>query len=231
MTNKNNYTTVSHNIQVKNTFKKSRFYTSVKELKKEEEIREFLKDLKEQFPDASHHCWAYKIGIKEQQIKQYSDAGEPANSAGPPILQAIEQEELTNVMVIVTRYFGGIKLGIGGLIRAYRESALQGLQSAGRVEKFALREFILQGINYRELGPIIQAIESREGRIADVSYGEEITVITHLPESRQGWLNDMVKNISHGRVTIKIGQIKWYRGTSGSGLTGSQKVKENYFIK
>ncbi|MBA7544862.1 IMPACT family member YigZ [subsurface metagenome] len=211
MTNKNNYTTISHNIQVKNTIKKSRFYASVKELKKEEEIREFLKELKEQFPDASHHCWAYKIGINEQQIRQYSDAGEPANSAGPPILQAIEQEGLTNVMVIITRYFGGIKLGIGGLIRAYRESTLQGLQSAGRVEKYALREFILQGINYRELGPIIQAIESRKSRIANVSYDDKITVIAHLPESKQGWLNDMVKNISHGRVTIKTGQVKWYK--------------------
>ena len=211
MTNKNNYTTIRHVVQVKNTFKKSRFYSSVKEMEKEEEIRKFFKELKEQFPDASHHCWAYKIGINEQQIKQYSDAGEPANSAGPPILQAIEQEGLTNVMVIVTRYFGGIKLGIGGLIRAYRESALQGLQSAGRVEKFALREFILQGINYKELGPIIQAIESREGRIANISYDEKITVITHLPESKQEWLNDMAKNVSHGRVTIKTGQVKWYK--------------------
>ena len=211
MTNKNNYTTVNYNIQVKNTVKKSRFYASAKEVKKEEETREFLKELKEQFPDASHHCWAYKIGINEQQIKQYSDAGEPANSAGPPILQAIEREGLTNVMVIVTRYFGGVKLGISGLIRAYRESALLGLQLAGRVEKFALREFILKGINYKELGPIIQAIESRKGRIANISYDEEITVITHLPEFRQGWLNDMAKNISHGRVTIKPGQVKWYK--------------------
>ncbi len=81
MTNKNNYTTISHDAQVKNTFKKSRFYASVKELKKEEGTREFLKELKEQFPDASHHCWAYKIGINEQQIKQYSDTSEPANSA------------------------------------------------------------------------------------------------------------------------------------------------------
>ena len=203
--------TVSHDVQVKNTVKKSRFYSSVKEMGKEEEIKEFLKELKKQFPDASHHCWAYKIGINEQQTKQYSDAGEPVNSAGPPILQAIEHEGLTNVMVTVTRYFGGIKLGIGGLIRAYRESALQGLQSAGRVEKFALREFILHGINYDELGPIIQAIESREGRIANIKYDENITVITHLSESMQEWLNNMAKNASHGRVTIKFGKIKWYK--------------------
>jgi len=211
MISKNNYITINHSVQVKNTVKKSRFYSSVKEMEKEEEIREFLKELKEQFPDASHHCWAYKVGIDEQQIKQYSDAGEPANSAGLPILQAIEREGLTNVMVIVTRYFGGVKLGIGGLIRAYRESALQGLKSAGRMEKFSLREFIIREINHKELGPIIQAIESREGRIANISYNGKIIINAYLPDSMQDWLNDMVKNISHGMVTVKIGQVKWYK--------------------
>jgi len=205
--------TIRHNAQAKNTFKKSRFYSSVKELEKKEKIKEFLKELKEQFPDASHYCWACKIGSSEQEVRQYSDAGEPANSAGPPILQAIEQEKLTNAMVIVTRYFGGIKLGIGGLIRAYRESALQGLRSAGRVEKIALREFILQGINYKELGPIIQLIESREGRIDNICYEKNITVVTYLPESMQGWLNNMAKNISQGRVDTKTGQIKWCKKT------------------
>ena len=211
MISKNNYVTINHSVQVKNTVKKSRFYSSVKEMEKEEEIREFLKELKEQFPDASHHCWAYKVGIDEQQIKQYSDAGEPANSAGLPILQAIEREGLTNVMVIVTRYFGGVKLGIGGLIRAYRESALQGLKSAGRMEKFSLREFIIREIKHKELGPIIQAIESREGRIANISYNGKIIINAYLPDSLQDWLNDMVKNISHGMVTVKIGQVKWYK--------------------
>ncbi len=211
MISKNNYITINHSVQVKNTVKKSRFYSSVKEMEKEEEIREFLKELKEQFPDASHHCWAYKVGINEQQIKQYSDAGEPANSAGLPILQAIEREGLTNVMVIVTRYFGGVKLGIGGLIRAYRESALQGLKSAGRMEKFSLREFIIREIKHKELGPIIQAIESREGRIANISYNGKIIINAYLPDSLQDWLNDMVKNISHGMVTVKIGQVKWYK--------------------
>jgi len=211
MSNINNYTTVNRNTQVKNIFKKSRFYSSVKEIEKEGEIKEFLKELKAQFPDANHHCWAYKIGINEQEKKQFSDAGEPSNSAGPPILQAIEHEKLTNVMVIVTRYFGGIKLGIGGLIRAYRESALNGLQASGRVEKLALREFILQRINYKELGPIIQSIESREGRIVNITYDENITVIAHLSESLQGWLNDMAKNVSRGRVTIKTGHVSWHK--------------------
>jgi len=211
MTNNNNYITIRYSAQEKDTFKKSRFYSSVKELEKKEKIKEFLNELKEQFPDASHHCWAYKLGMNKQQIKQSSDAGEPANSAGPPILQAIKQEGLTNVMVVVTRYYGGIKLGVGGLIRAYRKSALHGLQSAGKVEKIALREFSLQGIDYNELGTIIQAVESRRGRIANIIYNEKIAVFIQLPESKQGWLNNMVNNVSHGEVDIKIGEMKWYK--------------------
>ncbi|MEA1940527.1 MAG: YigZ family protein [Candidatus Caldatribacteriota bacterium] len=207
--NKNYYQTISHFIQVKKTIKKSRFFASVKEVENEEATRAFLREIKEKFSDASHHCWAYRIGKNTGKINHYSDAGEPANSAGPPIIQAIEQQGLTNVMVIVTRYFGGTKLGIGGLIRAYRETALQGLQKAGRVKKFALREFILREINYQELGQIIRAIESKEGRIADISYGEKITVITYLPEEMQEWITDMVKNASHGRATIQAGNLSW----------------------
>jgi len=77
-----------------------------------------------------------------------------------------------------------------------------------------LREFIIREINHKELGPIIQAIESREGRIANISYNGKITVNAYLPESMQDWLNDMVKNISHGMVTVKIGQVKWYKKVS-----------------
>jgi len=204
------FTTIEKSICVKDIFKNSRFITLVKEVEKEEEIRAFLKDAKNQFPDASHHCWAYKIGINDQERKQFSDAGEPANSAGPPILQAIQHEQLINVMVIVVRYFGGIKLGISGLIRAYRESALHGLKLASRVEKIALKEFMLEKVHYQELGKIIHATESRKGRIAQIDYEDTITVLAYLPESDEAWLSNVTKNISHGRITNKPGSVKWF---------------------
>jgi len=211
MDKKNSYTTIAHDVRIKTTFKKSRFYASVKEVEKDKQVKEFLKELKQEFPDANHHCWAYHVGIDGNQIKQHSDAGEPANSAGVPISQAIEQEKITNVMVIVTRYFGGIKLGIGGLIRAYRETALKGLRQAGRLEKYALREFFLRGINYGELGGILQAIKSRGGLINHIDYDQKISIVSSLSDDEQEWLNNMIKNISRGRATIKIGQIKWYK--------------------
>jgi len=97
------------------------------------------------------------------------------------------------------------------LIRAYRETALLGSHEAGRIEKFALREFVLQGINYNELGLMIQAIESKEGRIANIGYDQKISLVVHLFEFQKAWLNNMVKNVSHGRATIQIGQLKWYK--------------------
>lgn len=204
------YQTVNHPVQIKNTINKSRFIASVQEIRNEEETREFLKRIIQQFPDATHHCWAYRYGFGKEEAFQYSDAGEPANAAGPPILQAINQKNITNVMAVVTRYFGGIKLGISGLIRAYRNTALMGLQAAGRITKYPLREFILEDIEYQALGVILQSIESRAGRIDDINYGEKVKITTCLPDTFQEWITEMVKNVTQGKACIRLGEIRWY---------------------
>jgi len=204
------YQTVSQFIQIKNTISKSRFIASVQEVKNESETRLFLKSIVQQFPDATHHCWAYQFGVGKDEVFQYSDSGEPANSAGPPILQAIKREKVTNVMVIVSRYFGGIKLGISGLIRAYRDIALKGLQAAGKTRKFPLREFFLEDIEYQALGAILQSIESRAGRIEDILYGEKVKIIACFPDTLQEWIIQMVKNATQGKACIRTGELRWY---------------------
>ena len=204
------YQTVNHPVQIKNTINKSRFIASVQEIRNEEESREFLKRIIQQFPDANHHCWAYQYGVGKEEVFQYSDSGEPANAAGPPILQAIKREKITNVAVIVSRYFGGIKLGIGGLTQAYRNTTLAGLRAAGKIRKFPLREFILEGIEYQALGAILQSIESQSGRIDDIHYGEKVKIITCLPDTFQGWIIRMVKNATQGKASIRLGEIRWY---------------------
>ena len=109
----------------------------------EAEAKEFIDTVSNEFADATHNAWAYKIGFGDRSIRRSSDAGEPANTAGPPMLQAIEGQGLTNVVVVGTRYFGGVKLGVGGLIRAYRDTALAGLEAAGvreEVIKMCIRD-------------------------------------------------------------------------------------------
>jgi uncharacterized YigZ family protein len=205
------YETISNPIETKNTVKKSRFIASIEEIKNEEEARLFLKSIIKQFPDATHHCWAYKYGVGEKAIEQYSDGGEPANSAGPPILQAIKKEKVTNVMVVVSRYFGGIKLGISGLVQAYRLTALRGLRAAGKAKKMPLREFIIENIEYQALGNIMQSIESQAGRIDDIQYREIISIKAYLPEKCKKWIAEIVKNATRGRGKVQPGGIRWYR--------------------
>ncbi|HAJ33528.1 MAG TPA: YigZ family protein [Candidatus Atribacteria bacterium] len=207
----NYHQTVSKNAEIKNTIKKSRFIASIKEIENEEEAKLFLKSITQKFPDATHHCWAYKYGLGKETVLQYSDGGEPANSAGPPILQAIKKEKVTNVMVVVSRYFGGNKLGISGLIQAYRESALQGLQVAGKVKKISLREFIIENIEYQTLGNILQSIESQSGRIEDIIYSKRIKIKAFLPEQYQKWITQVVKSASRGEGKVKLGKLRWYR--------------------
>lgn len=204
------YWTIKNTVQIKNTIKKSRFISSVQEIEDEQGTRIFLKTISQQFPDASHHCWAYQYGIGHDVTSQYSDGGEPANSAGPPILQAIKKEEINNVMVIVTRYFGGIKLGISGLIRAYRDSALKGLREAGKIKKIPLRSYIIENVNYPVLGNILQSIESQSGIIENIEYGEKVRIEMFLPDRLQDWVMQMVKNVSKGEASICINEIKWY---------------------
>lgn len=205
------YYTISHAIQVKNTVNKSRFIASAQEIEDGYNARKFLKSTVKQFPDATHHCWAYRLGVGSEELSQYSDAGEPANSAGPPILQAIKQAKITNVMLVVSRYFGGIKLGVSGLVRAYRMTALMGLQSAGKIKKYPLREFILEGIEYPVLGTILQLIESQNGRIGDIQYGEKVKIITCLPDTLQEWITKMMNDTTQGKADIQIGKIYWYQ--------------------
>lgn len=204
------YFTIGHFAQVKNTIQKSRFIASIREIGIEHDGRTFLKAMIQQFPDATHHCWAYRLGIGSEELSQYSDAGEPSNSAGLPILQAIRQAGITNVMIVVCRYFGGIKLGISGLIKAYRMTALMALRSAGKIRKYPLREMILTDIDYPVLGTVLQLIETQKGRIGDIQYGEKVKIILYLSDSLQEWMAEVLQNVTQGKALIRIGGIHWY---------------------
>jgi len=113
----------------------SKFYAYVYGVKNESEVKDKLEGLKREYPDATHHCYAWVMGARGEG-QRANDDGEPGNSAGRPILRAIISAGLTNVLVVVVRYFGGTMLGIPGLIEAYGGSAAAALRAAGRVEKY-----------------------------------------------------------------------------------------------
>jgi len=113
----------------------SKFYAYVYGVRSEAEVKEKLEVLKREYPDATHHCYAWVMGARGE-AQRANDDGEPGNSAGRPILRAVISAGLTNVLVVVVRYFGGTMLGIPGLIDAYGGSAAAALRAAGRVEKY-----------------------------------------------------------------------------------------------
>ncbi|NMC00647.1 MAG: YigZ family protein, partial [Thermoanaerobaculaceae bacterium] len=116
--------------------KSSKFISLLFPVSTIEEAEEIRKKIAKEYYDASHHCFALRIGLGKELIEKFSDAGEPSHTAGEPILSALKQSQVSNALCIVVRYFGGTKLGTGGLIRAYHKSALSSIESAKMKDLF-----------------------------------------------------------------------------------------------
>lgn len=123
--------TISHNIKKEFVIKNSRFITVLIKINDQEEIKKHLEHIKKEYPRATHYCYAYKLG---NTIKKASDDKEPSGTAGIPMLNVLEKEDITNTLAITIRYFGGIKLGAGGLIRAYSKSVKETLKTIHKKE-------------------------------------------------------------------------------------------------
>jgi len=137
------YLTIKSLVRTKLKVEGSIFITTAIPIDSEESAKEWIRKISKEFFDATHNCFGWRIKKGEQESYKSSDAGEPRGTAGKPILSAIESEKLYNVLVVVTRYFGGIKLGTGGLSRAYRTSAQSALQKAEKVTKWITSEISL----------------------------------------------------------------------------------------
>lgn len=131
-----------------------------------DEAEEIRKKTAKEFYDATHHCYAIRIGLGKELIEKFSDAGEPSHTAGEPILNALRQKNLTNVLCIVVRYYGGTKLGTGGLIRAYSQSAVLAIDSAKLQEKYESDICIIE-TNFHSEGIIRYTVSKLGGKIIE----------------------------------------------------------------
>ena len=168
-------------VSTEKKIKKSRFIASVRLSGSEVEAREKLKEIQNEHRQASHNCWAYRIG-PEPPAEYHSDDGEPSGTAGKPILGAILRADVTNTLLVVTRYFGGIKLGVRGLIEAYSSSATDALEAAGRVKKRKTKEYRFS-VPYEMSKSLDHLLIVCEVPISDQSltYGEKIDVLCRVP--------------------------------------------------
>jgi uncharacterized YigZ family protein len=175
--------------------KKSRFIGLLASVNTEREAIEFLRNVRAEFSDATHHCYAFIIGSGAKKIFRSNDDGEPANSSGKPILSAIESSGLQNLICVVVRYFGGIKLGVGGLIRAYGQTARECVNSAERVINVASTDLHIH-VPYKNIGAVINLANSMKGKILSVDHGEETLATVNLRNSVISAFKEQVKSIS-----------------------------------
>ena len=158
----------------------SRFISLAYPVESESEVKEILSGLRNEYHDARHHCYAYRIGHLGE-VYRSSDDGEPSGTAGRPILGQIDSAGLSDVLIVVVRYFGGIKLGVPGLINAYREAALDAIGHASIVEKTATRRYRLS-FGYGSMNDVMKMIKEMDLPQRDQDFGLdcEMTVIVRL---------------------------------------------------
>ncbi|WHY61450.1 YigZ family protein [Cytobacillus firmus] len=177
---------------------KSRFIAHVSRANSEEEAQEFIQSIKKKHYNATHNCSAYLIG-ENDQIQKANDDGEPSGTAGVPILEVLKKKKLKDSVVVVTRYFGGIKLGAGGLIRAYGKATSEGLQTTGIVER-ELVTIMHTKIDYTWLGKIENELRSSVYPIKEIHYLESVEIETYvkdeLIDSFTSWMTELTNGQS-----------------------------------
>lgn len=186
--------------------KKSRFICYLKRITSEEEARDYITSIKKEHYKANHNCSAFILG-EGAEIKRSSDDGEPSGTAGVPMLTVLEKQELTNVVAVVTRYFGGIKLGAGGLIRAYAGAVAEAISEIGCV---AVKE--LQGLSihlsYSQYQEFANWCASKELTEHDPQFLEQVTTTLFVEKTDVEVIQQELMDFYHGKITIETTDLQ-----------------------
>ena len=186
------------------TIEKSVFIGYAKPIKCEEEALEFINEIKKKHKDATHNVWAYTVG-KNMNIQRYSDDGEPQGTAGIPTLEVIKKEDLRDVAVVVTRYFGGTKLGAGGLVRAYTKGAKLGLEAGKIIYKVMYQEVKVK-IDYTQLGKVQNELMNLGYFIKDTVYEDNVEIVVYSRLEDVEKLSEKMIDITSGTGKIVLGE-------------------------
>lgn len=188
--------------------KKSRFIATVCPVSSEEEAVAFINDMKKKYWDARHNCSAFVIG-ERQEITRCSDDGEPAQTAGRPILDVLLKEDIHNAAVVVTRYFGGVLLGTGGLVRAYQKATQEGLAASVLIERNEGQRLTV-GTDYNGLGKLQYLIAQRELAMLDTVYTEQVELSLIVPKEEKENVEKEIVEATSGNVRLDWGEWVQY---------------------
>lgn len=199
---KANYKTLAESAVVQIIIKRSRFISSVLPVSSEQEAVDFIGKIKKEHGQANHNVFAYVIN---EQIQRCSDDGEPSGTAGKPVLDAVRFNGLVKVVIVVTRYFGGIMLGAGGLVRAYSEAAVKGIEASKVVEKVLHQELLIT-MDYQWLGLVKREVEKAGGANISIDFDQKVIMKVYLEPEPATHLLKKITDSTAAQVNIQTGE-------------------------
>jgi len=193
--------TLASEVSVEMEERKSVFIGHAKPVSSEEEARAFIDAKKREFHDATHNVYAYLLN--GGAVARYSDDGEPQGTAGMPVLNVIKMSGATDLCVVVTRYFGGILLGAGGLVRAYSASAKQAVDEAGMAvfEDYAVMQVKVSYSDYQKLTVALEKLGASED---SCDFGEDVSVVTAIEKTREDEIRQTVSELTYGKGIVTV---------------------------
>lgn len=201
----NRYFTVKSRGEHEIVIEKSRFICHIQRAVSEEEAQAFIQSIKKQHWNATHNCSAYLIG-EHDLIQKANDDGEPSGTAGVPMLEVLKKRKLKDTVVVVTRYFGGIKLGAGGLIRAYGKSVSEAINHVGIVERCLMRTMHTT-IDYTWLGKVENELRVSSFQLKDIHYAEDVIFETYVEETQKEQFIEWMTELTNGKSVTKEGEL------------------------
>jgi uncharacterized YigZ family protein len=194
--------TITREAAIKTEIKRSRFIGRSFLRTEAEEALAAVKKLRGDERDATHHCWAYRIGRDGEQAR-YNDDGEPQGTAGPPILEILKKNDATNVLLVVTRYYGGIKLGAGGLARAYGDAAKRVLEES-HLKELRLTMDAEAPVPYSQLGPLENFLAREGAEILGKTFSAFVTVRLRIPADREADFREFYNRLTAGKSALSV---------------------------
>ncbi|MCC4439522.1 YigZ family protein [Limosilactobacillus reuteri] len=201
------YLTIAKNTTYEQTIKKSRFICSIARVSSDEEAQQFIASIQAANKKATHNCFAYMIGDNDQ-IQRESDNGEPSGTAGIPILESLKLAKIHNVVAVVTRYFGGIKLGAGGLIRAYSNTTTEAIHQAGLVQR--IKQAILKiTVTYALHDLLLYYLKENNLEVASEEYGVNVETSIYVNETDLKDIKEKLINRFNDQLQITEGDQRF----------------------
>jgi len=199
------YLTVARAAEAEIEVKRSRFLCTLRRVEDESAARAVVESLRKRHWDARHHCSAFRL---HPDVERSSDDGEPAGTAGAPMLEVLRGHEVSDVVAVVTRWFGGTLLGAGGLVRAYGDAVRAALDDAGTLRRNLVREHLLD-LDHADAGRVESDLRSRGVTVVDTEYGARVTLRLGVPPEQEQRLAALVAELTAGAAETRVAGERW----------------------